>query len=221
MAEVNVYVWWSFGGGDGDGYDDTVELKDEDYLKLVKYFVDNDEIPSSEEIEDKKVRKIVKKIEDEALDGLEENSEDGYRGNEEEDDEGNEVDFDDWYENIDKGVVISLGDYDYEEGEYRFRISISNGRESYIDFEISKLEHFLISKADEEGENYGDVKGLEDFYERIVEAAREELEEDLDLTGDDSAVLDDLTFTISFDEWTARSVRFSASGTYKKVLQKV
>ena len=200
MAEVNVYVWWSFGKGDGDGYDETVEIEDEDYLKLVKYYVENDEIPSSEEIDDEEVRKIVKKIEDEALDGLEENSEDGYRGNEEEDDEGNEVDFDDWYDNIDKGVDISVGDYDYDEGEYRFCINISNGGESYVDFEISSLEHFLISKADDEGENYGDVKGLEDFYERIMEAAKEKLEEDLDLTGDDPDILDDLTFTVSLDE---------------------
>ncbi len=200
MKEVNVYVWWSFGRGDGDSYDDTVEIEDDDYLKLAKYYVENDEIPSSDDIEDEEVKKIVKNIEDIALDGLEENSRDGYEDNEEEDDEGNEVDFDDWYDNIEKGAEISLGDYDYEEGEYRFCISISNGGESFVDCVINKLEHFLICKADEDGESYDTVKGLEDFYERIMESAREKLEEDLDLTGDDPAILDDLTFTISLDE---------------------
>ena len=200
MKEVDVYVWWSFGKGDGDSYDDTIEIEDEDYLKLVKYYVEHDEIPYSYEIEDEEVKKIVQHIEDIALEGLEENSRDGYEGNEEEDDDGNEVDFDDWYDDIEKNAKISVGDYDYDEGEYRFCINISNGGESFVDYEISSLEHFLISKANDESEDYGEVKGLEDFYKRIMEAAKEKLEEDLDLTGDDPAILDDLTFTVTLDE---------------------
>lgn len=200
MKEVDVYVWWSFGKGDGDSYDDTVEIEDEDYLKLVKYYVEHDEIPYSYEIEDEEVKRIVQHIEDIALEGLEENSRDGYEGNEEEDDDGNEVDFDDWYDDIEKNAKISMGDYDYDEGEYRFSININNGGESFVDYEISSMEHFLISKADDEGESYDEVKGLENFYKGVMEAAKEKLEEDLDLTGDDPAILDDLTFTVTLDE---------------------
>ena len=200
MKEVDVYVWWFFGRGDGDGYDDTVEIKGDEYLKLAKYYVENDEVPHSYEIEDnEEVKMIVEKIEKTALDGLEENSRDGYRGCEEEDEDGNEIDFDDWYENIEKNVDINMDDYDHDEGEYRFCIHISNGGESYVDYEISSLEHYLICKADEEGEEYGEVQGLEDFHKGIMEAAREKLEEDLELTGDDPSILDDLTFTVSLD----------------------
>lgn len=200
MNEVYLHVWWTFGRDDGGSYDDTIKLDDEDYLKLAEYYIENDEIPSSEYIRDEEIKKIVEDIEASAFDNLEFNSRDGYEGNEEEDEDGNKIDFDDWYDKAEKYVEISIGDYDYIDGEYRFRINISNGGESFVDYEINSLERFLIDKADDEDRDYGEVKGLEDFYKGIMKAAREKLEEDLDLTGDDPNTLDDLTFTVSLDE---------------------
>jgi len=31
VRELGVYVWWSAGRGDGDGYDETIEVTEEQY----------------------------------------------------------------------------------------------------------------------------------------------------------------------------------------------
>ena len=37
MKDLSVYVWWSAGRGDGDGYDETIEVTDEQYEVLKQY----------------------------------------------------------------------------------------------------------------------------------------------------------------------------------------
>lgn len=83
--------------------------------------------------------------------------------------------------------------------EYTFTINIYPCQESYVDFEITAKERKLIIKAMEDCESFEDVEKLADLYERVMEAAKEKLLEDADLTGDDIDV-DELEFSIDFGE---------------------
>ena len=180
MKTVEVSVMWYESPGDGDVNDAEIEIEDEEYSLLRKYFRKNDvDDIHSEDIEDPEVRKIVERIEKEALDEFEENSADGYEMLEEDEEESE--DFEEWYDRFTKEARLSWE----EPEEHTFTINISNGGESELEFPVYEDEMELIEQADEESEEYGNVEGLEDFYKEIMEAARVKLEEDLDLTGDD------------------------------------
>ena len=83
--------------------------------------------------------------------------------------------------------------------EYSFTINIFPCQESYVDFEISAKERKLIMKAMDERESFEDVEKLSDLYERVVEAEKEKLREDVDLTGDDIDE-EELDFSVDFGD---------------------
>ncbi len=84
-----------------------------------------------------------------------------------------------------------------EEEYYTFEITIDPCGESSVDYPITDEERKLIDAAIEEGEDFCDCEGLSDLYERVMAAAAEQLQEDVDLVGDDINV-DDLHYAVSF-----------------------
>ena len=64
---------------------------------------------------------------------------------------------------------------------------------------MSNRELKLIQQAEDECECFEDVEELEDLYERVMAAAKEKLQEDVDLTGDDIDV-DALDYNVDFAE---------------------
>ncbi len=83
--------------------------------------------------------------------------------------------------------------------DFNFTIFISSGGESYVDYPVSAKERRLILEAIENGDMFEDVDELSDLYARVMEAAKEKLAEDIDLTGDDIDV-DDLDYVVEFGE---------------------
>ena len=82
---------------------------------------------------------------------------------------------------------------------FNFAIFLSSGGESYVDYPISDKERCLIMAAVENGEMFEDVDELSDLYERVMEAAKEKLADDIGLTGDEIDV-DELDYTVDFGE---------------------
>lgn len=82
---------------------------------------------------------------------------------------------------------------------FNFAIFIASGGESYVDYPVTAKERRLILEAIENGEMFEDVDELADLYVRVMEAAKEKLAEDVDLTGDDIDV-DDLDYVVEFGE---------------------
>ena len=200
MKTVNADVMWYESRGDGDNYSEDVEITDEEYKTLRKYFRNNDcDDICSEDIEDPDVKEIVERIEEEASSGLKDNSYDSYQmyvEEAEENDEEEVEDFDEWYDRFTTSAQLTWE----QPEEHTFTINISNGGESELEFYVYEDELELIEKADEECENYENVEGLEDFYKDIMEDAKTKLEEDLDLTGDNPAMLDELSWTITLSD---------------------
>ena len=83
--------------------------------------------------------------------------------------------------------------------DYTFTINIFPASESAVDFRITAKERRLIMEAMEEGELFEDVEELSDLYERVMQAAKQQLEEDIDLAGDDIDI-DNLEFSVEFGE---------------------
>lgn len=83
--------------------------------------------------------------------------------------------------------------------ELTFTILISPAEESEVQYPVTAKEKRLIEEAIENGDSFDEVEELSDLYDRVMTAAREKLEEDLDLTGDDIDV-DDLGYTVDFSE---------------------
>jgi len=71
MKEVGVYVWWSAGRGDGDGYDQTIEVTDEQFKVLKELDVDGEEL---NEIEDPRIGDFCNDKYEELIDELYGNS---------------------------------------------------------------------------------------------------------------------------------------------------
>ena len=130
MKELGVYVWWSAGRGDGDGYDETIEVTDEQYEILKELGADGEEL---NDIEDPRImsecQKWYKKLTEELYEAsMEYFEEDVYRDeclidpdDEEYDPEGEEEQFsmtrdEWWHEQYDTGVSISE-EFDYDEDE--------------------------------------------------------------------------------------------------------
>ncbi len=130
MKEVGVYVWWSAGRGDGDGYEETIEVEDEEYRILKELDVDGEELDS---IEDPRVKDLCQSYYDELTDELYSNSseweEDAYREDclidpesEDYDPDGDEEQFTKdmrewWFEQYTVGVRFDHDFYEDEEDE--------------------------------------------------------------------------------------------------------
>lgn len=117
MKEIKVYVWWSSGSGDGDGYDDTIEITDKQYAILKEIEVD-----ALNKVKDERIASDCQKWYDEIINSLIENSKDGefenYRYDcliDSDDDDGDEneeeqysMSFEEWWrETYNYGVKIS------------------------------------------------------------------------------------------------------------------
>ena len=127
---LSVYVWWSAGRGDGDGYDETIEVTDEQYEVLKEIAASGEDLG---DIEDPRIADDCKKWNEELLDALLENSmeyfeEDIYRedclidpNSDEYDPDGEEEQFsmsreEWWHEQYTTGVTVSE-EFDYDEDE--------------------------------------------------------------------------------------------------------
>lgn len=89
---------------------------------------------------------------------------------------------------------------DDEDEEYTFTIHISIGRgsgDSEVDYPVTPEEMEIIEAAIDNGECFEDVEELEDLYDRVMEAAHDQLEDDIDLTDSDLDI-DDIDYCISF-----------------------
>lgn len=82
---------------------------------------------------------------------------------------------------------------------YTFTINIFPLSESYVDYEVTAKERRLIKSAIEDGYMFEDVEDLEDLYNRVMEAAKVKLQEDVDMTGEDIDI-DDLEYSVEFGE---------------------
>lgn len=78
-----------------------------------------------------------------------------------------------------------------------FLISIGDSGESQLEYPVSEKERKAILNAIEEGDLFGEVEQLEDLYNRVMAAAKIQLEEDIDLTDDDIDV-DSLEYSVDF-----------------------
>ena len=132
MKEVGVYVWWSAGRGDGDGYDETIEVTDEQYEILKELEVDGEAL---NEIEDPRIKELCYSKYEELIDELYGNSieyeEENYRedclidpDSDEYDPEGEEEQFtmsleEWWFDNYEVGASFSH-DFDEENPYIKF-----------------------------------------------------------------------------------------------------
>jgi len=67
----------------------------------------------------------------------------------------------------------------------------------YVEYPVSNKEIHLILDAIENSEDFEDCEDLGELYERVMNTAREKLEEDLDLDGGEID-LDELDYCIEF-----------------------
>lgn len=82
---------------------------------------------------------------------------------------------------------------------YTFIINIEESGESFVDFEVTAKEKKLIDSAMEDFDTFEDVEELSDLYNRVMIAAKEKLQEDLDLTGDTEIDVDSLEYSVDFN----------------------
>ena len=80
-----------------------------------------------------------------------------------------------------------------------FTINISPCGESFVEYPVTAKEKRLILEAMENGDLFEEVEELSDLYERVMEAAKEKIAEDLDLTDDDRDP-DDFDYCVEFGE---------------------
>ena len=80
-----------------------------------------------------------------------------------------------------------------------FIINISPCGESFVEYPVTAKEKRLILEAMENGDLFEEVEELSDLYERVMEAAKEKIAEDLDLTDDDRDP-DDFDYCVEFGE---------------------
>lgn len=78
----------------------------------------------------------------------------------------------------------------------KFTINIFPSGESELEFPVTAKEKRLILEAVDNGDMFEDVDELSDLYERVMDAAGEKLQDDLDLTGDDYP--DDIDYNVDF-----------------------
>ncbi len=92
---VGLYVWWSFGKGDGDGRDSVMEVNEEQYKLLAGY--NGKEI---DEIDDPELKDFLARIYDEEIQALEDDTRDYWEPSEE-----GET-FEDYWDNCSHGIRI-------------------------------------------------------------------------------------------------------------------
>ena len=81
----------------------------------------------------------------------------------------------------------------------RFTINISPCGESFVEYPVTAAERRLILEAIENGDLFSEVEELSDLYDRVMEAAKEAIAEDLDMTDDDRDP-DDFDYCVEFGE---------------------
>lgn len=81
----------------------------------------------------------------------------------------------------------------------RFTINISPCGESFVEYPVTATERRLILEAIDNGDLFSEVEDLSDLYDRVMEAAREQIAEDLDLTDDDRDP-DDFDYCVDFGD---------------------
>ena len=187
MKKIGLYVWWSSGKGDGDGYDSEMEVTDEQYEVFKELDLHDEEL---DEIQDPRIKDVCQKAYDEEIDALKENSDIEDMMNEDDYIEPDDPDFWD-LEDRDSG----------DQMVYRFTINVEQG-ESFVDYKLTKEEKELVYKAIDDGQSFEEIKELSDLFKRVNEAAKEKLQEDLDLTKvEDDFDFDDLEYSVSFDDY--------------------
>lgn len=82
---------------------------------------------------------------------------------------------------------------------YTFTIGIEPSGESFIDYPISKSEKKLIKKAVDEMIDFDDCEELSELYQKVMDAAKEKLQEDIELT-EDGVEVDTLDYWIEFGD---------------------
>ena len=197
MKEINVYVWWSYGRGDGDGYDATIEVDDEVYEVLKELDVNYEELS---DITDPRVADVCKEKYDELIEELYSNSieyqEDDYReeclidtDDTEYDSDGEEEQFsmtmEEWWFGRSKiGVRFShdFGEDEDDEITLTFPVNISNGGYIEIDYDLDSDDYETLlsykqkyDDMEEDAEEFEDVEELHNLYDEIVEEAYDEM----------------------------------------------
>ncbi len=82
---------------------------------------------------------------------------------------------------------------------YTFVINVEESGESFVDYEVTAKEKKLIDTAMEDFDSFEDTEELSDLYARVMLAAKEQLQEDLDLTGDTEIDVDTLEYSVDFN----------------------
>lgn len=207
IPTIDLYVWWSAGRGDGDGYDTDYEVTDEKYELFRKCLRDGSDPEDNEEIADVWAT-FVDEMTDELMGNSLEYEEESYRDvclidpdSDEYDPDGEEEQFtqnirDWWNERYSTGVELR----GFEVDEYTFNIAISDGGESEFDFNLYEDEADKLQELEDEGETLNALESDKDYrylYLELMDAAKQKLREDVDLIGDDIND-EDLEFSISF-----------------------
>ena len=82
--------------------------------------------------------------------------------------------------------------------DYEFQILIHPCGDTSVLYEITEEEATLINEAIENNESFRDVEALSDLYDRVMDAARQQIEEDLDLGNELGIDPDDLDYCVEF-----------------------
>lgn len=207
MPEINVYVWWSAGRGDGDGYDTEYEITDEEYELFRKCLRDGTDPEDCEEI-----ASVWERIEEELTDELMGNSleyeDEAYRedclidpDSEDYDPDGDEEQFtqdieDWWRDRYSTGIRLN----DFDANEHTFTVTVLESGETEFEFNLYEDEEERLEQLGDEGESIDSLEDDDDYgylYEELMDEAKKKIREDLDLTGDDTDV-DELEFSISY-----------------------
>lgn len=197
MKKIHLYQWWSAGRGDGDGRPEEMEVNDEQYKILSKY--DGCDLL---EVSDPLVKDLCEKTYDELLKILVDDSSCEWDYVKEEYEILPEDDEEFW-------------DYSDEDCEsdlkYTFSIVVEQG-DSFVDYQLTRKEKELIYKAIDNGEEFSEVEELSDLFNRVNEAAKDKLQEDLELTGDEEEIdVDELEYAVYFGELPKYKPRYTTT----------
>ena len=189
MPNLDLYVWWSEGRGDGDGYDTDYEVTDEQY-KLFRNSLRDGTNPD----DSKEIAAIWKKITDEKIDELMEVSlefeeeeymdeclidpdSDEYDPDGEEEQQFTQSMSDWWKERVVTGVKL----YGFETDEHTFNITISNGNEVEFKFNLYRDEIEKLQELKNNNESLDTLENDEDYgylYSELTAAAKQKFQDD-------------------------------------------
>lgn len=196
MRTVNLYEWWSAGKGDGDGREAEMEVTDEQYIKLSEYECEElDNVYT----DDPELNELCQNTYDELIKELIDDSSCGWDYVKEE--YAIEPDDPEFWECPDEDPE---GDY-----MYKFLISVEQG-DSYIEFPLTKEEKEIVYKSIEEGLDLEEVDELSCLFERVKEATKEKLQEDLNEVGNEIDI-DDIEYSLSLGELPSYETRYTCN----------